>query len=81
MKVKVIEIKHYQLKNILIKLKIIINNLKKSDTWKTQLTIPINFTSSKGNYEECLMHSRKDNIEIMINDEADKVIKKLFKSL
>ena len=27
------------------------------------------------------MHSRSDNIEIMINDAADEVIKKLFDSL
>ena len=27
------------------------------------------------------MHSKSDNIEIMINDEADKVIEELFKSL
>ena len=27
------------------------------------------------------MHSKSDNIEIMINDEADEVIKELFSSL
>ena len=27
------------------------------------------------------MHSKSDNIEIMINDEADEVIEELFKSL
>ena len=27
------------------------------------------------------MHSKSDNIKIMINDEADEVIKQLFKSL
>ena len=80
----VIEIKH-QLKNILIKirpyLKDIINNLKKSDTWKIQLTIANNFISSIDNDEERVMHSKSDNIEIMINDEADEVIKELFDSL
>ena len=39
-KVTVIEIKHYQLKNILIKL-YIINSLKNSGTWKIQLAITI----------------------------------------
>ena len=34
----------------------IINNLKKSKTWKIQLTIAINFTFSKDNNEECVMH-------------------------
>ena len=28
------------------------NNLKKSDTWKIQLTVAINFISSKDNDEE-----------------------------
>ena len=56
-------------------LKDIINNLKKSDTWKIQLTIANNFISSIDNDEEHIMHSRSDDIEIIINDEADKVIK------
>ena len=59
-------------------LKDIINNLKKFDTWKAQTTIAINFLSSIDNYEECVMHSKSDNTEIVINDEANKVIKELF---
>ena len=47
-------------------LKDIINNLKKSDTWKIQLTISNNFISSLDNDEERVMHSKSDNIEIMI---------------
>ena len=31
--------------------------------------------------EECVMHSKSDNIEIMINDEADKVKKEFFDSV
>ena len=62
-------------------LKHIINNLKKSDTWKIQLTIANNFISSRDNDKEHVMHSKSDNIEIMINDEVDKVIKELFDSL
>ena len=54
------------------------NSLKKSDMWKIQLTIAINFISSKDNDEERLMRSKSDNIEILINDEADKVIKELL---
>ena len=34
----------------------IINNLKHFDTWKIQLTIAINFISSKDNDEEHVMH-------------------------
>ena len=59
----------------------IINNLKKSDTWKIQLTIANNFISSIDNDEERLMHSKSDNIEIMINDKADQIIKELFDSI
>ena len=62
-------------------LKYFINNLKKSDTWKIQLTIANNFISSIDNDEERVMHSKSNNVEIMINDEADEVIQKLFDSL
>ena len=48
---------------------------------KIQLTIANNFISSTDNDEEHAMHSKSDNIEIMIKDEADEVIKKLFDSL
>ena len=56
-------------------MKNIMNNLKKSDTLKIQLTIAINFISSVDNNEEHVMHSKSHNIEIMINDEANEVIK------
>ena len=38
-----------------------INNLKKSDTWKIQLTIANNFISSIDNDEECVMHLKSDS--------------------
>ena len=56
-------------------LKDIVNNLKKSDMWKINLTIANNFISFIDNDEECVMNSEIENIEIMISDEADKVIK------
>ena len=62
-------------------LKVIINNLKKSDNWKNQFLIAHNFISSIDSDEGCLMHSKSDNIEIMINDEADEVIKGLVDSI
>ena len=40
-----------------------------------------NFISSIDNDEECVMHSKSDNIDIMINDEAHEVKKELFDSL
>ena len=39
-----------------------------------------NFISSLNNDEERVVNSKSDNIEIMINYEADEVIKKLFDS-
>ena len=63
MKALVIEIKQYLLKNkIRPYSKGIINNLKKVDTWKIQLTIANNFVSSIDNEEELVMHSTNDNI-------------------
>ena len=70
--------KRYQLKHILNKiepyLKNIINDLKKSDAQKIQLPLAINFISSKGNDEERAMHSKSDNIEIMIDEKIDEAI-------
>ena len=59
-------------------LKDIKNDLKKSGPQKIQLTIAINFISSiDDSDEERVMHSKSDNIEITINDEADEVIEEL----
>ena len=52
-------------------LKNIINNLKIFATWKVHLTKTNNFISSIDNDEERVMHSKSDNVEIMINYEAD----------
>ena len=52
-----------------------INDLRKAEMWKIQLTIADNFISSIDNDQECVMHSKSDNREIIINDEADEVIK------
>ena len=55
-------------------------NLKKSGTWKIQLTIAIIFLSSKDVDKECVMHSKSDNIEIIIYDKADKLFEEHFQS-
>ena len=72
------------MKNILIKLNhhhYIITDHKKSDIWKIDLTIANNFISSLDNEEQQVMHSKSDDIEIIINDEADEIIEKIFDSL
>ena len=77
--------KHFQLKNIFKKIRPylnnIIDNLRKSVPWKTQLTIVNKFISSIDNNEQRVLHSKSDNTEIMINDEADEAIKELYISL
>ena len=68
--------------NILIQLDhYFINNLKKSDTWQNKLTLLNNFISSIDNDDESTMHSKSDNVEIMIKDKADEIIEELFHSL
>ena len=49
--------------------------------WKIQLTTAINYISSKGTDKEHVIHSKSDNIEIMVNDKADEVTEELFESL
>ena len=65
-----VELKYYQLKDILIKirpfLKNTLNNLKKSNFSKIHSLIAINFMSYKDNDEKRVMHSKNDKIELMI---------------
>ena len=61
-------------------LKDIINNLKISHAQKIQLTIAINFISSKAD-EDRVTHLMSANIEIMIENETDEIINDLFESL
>ena len=59
----------------------IINDLQEPDTSKVQLTIATNFVSSKHIDEECVMHLKSDNIEVMVCDKADEVFEERFESL
>ena len=55
-----------------------INDYKIKGEWKIQLTAEINFTSLKPDSDETrIMHTKSDNMEIMI---GSGVIKELFKS-
>ena len=56
-------------------------NTKFDRTWKIQLTIAINFMSSKDHDERVVIDSRSDNREFMITDKEDNIIEKLFQSL
>ena len=56
-------------------------DLQNVDTWKIQLTIAINFISSKVAKEERVMHSRSDNIKCTSYNDANEVFDELFESL
>ena len=55
---------------------------KTQGEWKIQLTMAINFISSKKDSDETrTMCTKSDNIEIMIDSETDEIIEELLKSL
>ena len=58
-----------------------INDHKTRIEWKIQLTVPINFISSKESDETRNLHTKSNNIEIMMGNEADEIIGKSFWSL
>ena len=72
--IKVIETKakFYFLNIILIKLNLIkclidlIDSHKTQDKWKPQLTMTFNFIFSKDSNETRVMHTKSDNIEVMM---------------
>ena len=49
-----------------------------SSEWKIQLTMAINFISSKDSDETRTMHTKSNNVEIMMGSETDEIIKDLF---
>ena len=59
----------------------IIINLQNSDAWKIQLTIAINFISSKDVAEERVTQSSSDNIKFTLHSDANEIVDKFFKSL
>ena len=47
---------------------------KTSSEWKVQLTIAINFISSKYSDETRTMHTKTNHVEIMMGSETDEII-------
>ena len=62
-------------------MKDIIIDLQSSNTWKIQLTIAVNFISSKDTEEEHVMHSPRDNIKSATYNDVNKVANEFFESL
>ena len=56
----------------------IINNHKNQGEWKIHLTMAIKFFSPKDSEEIRTMHSKCDNIEILIGNETREIIEDLF---
>ena len=51
-----------------------------SSEWKIQLTMAINFISSKDSDETRTMHTKSNSVEIMTGSETDEIIEDLFES-
>ena len=58
-----------------------INDKKKSGEWKIQLVIKINFISSKNFIDVRDVHSKSDNVEIMMGVDTNEIIEELFDSI
>ena len=59
----------------------LIEDCKLKGEWKVQLTVEINSISLKpGSDETRIMHTKSDNVEIMIGNDNDDIIEELFKS-
>ena len=54
---------------------------KTPNEWKMQLAIGINFIFSKDSDETRTMHTKSNNVEIMMGSETDEIIDELFESL
>ena len=55
---------------------------KTQSEWKIQLTMKINFVSTLPYSNETrIMHTKSDNIEIIMSSETEEVIRELYKSL
>ena len=59
----------------------IINDYKTREERKIHLTMPIKFICSKDSDGTRIMHSKSDNIEIMMSGETDEINEELFESL
>ena len=51
---------------------------KTSSEWKIQLTMAINFISSRDSDETRTMHTKSNNVEIMVGSETNEIIENLF---
>ena len=58
-----------------------IDSKKNSGEWRIQLIMKINFSSSRNFFVTRDMHSKSDNIEIMMGSNTNEITENLFNSL
>ena len=51
---------------------------KTQSDWKIQLTMAINFISSKGSDKILTMHAKSNNVEIMMGSKTNEIIEEIF---
>ena len=56
-------------------------NYNTQNEWKIQLTMSINFVSSKDSEENRIVHTKSHKVEIMMGSEKDEIIEEIFESL
>ena len=59
----------------------IINYHKTQGEWKIQLTMAVNFISSKDSDDVRTMHTKINKVEILIGSETNETIEEVYKSL
>ena len=59
----------------------ILNDHKNQGELKISLTVIINFISSKDSDEICTIHAKSNNLEFMMGNGTNEIIKELFESL
>ena len=78
---QLIEYQNQYLNNIREHLRKLMNDKRKKGEWKIQLIMKINFISSKNFIDTRDMHSKSDNVEIIMDNDANEILKNLFNSL
>ena len=58
-----------------------INDHKTRTEWEIRLAMSINFISSKDSDETRTLRTKSNNIEIVMGNETDEIIEKLYESL
>ena len=78
---QLIEYQNQYLTNIRERLRKLMNDKRKKGEWKIQLIMKVNFISSQNFIDTRDMHSKSDNVEIIMGNDTNEILKNLFNSL